>query len=340
MKFVNRVQEMQDLRGYFAQEPNALLFVYGPKSSGKSALLQKLVAELPPDRFVVNFMNLREVLIYDFNTFLDTFFPKTLYGKVKDVADGVTFNIGFFGLNVEDEKLVKQNPFKVMGDKLRAACARGKQPVIVLDEIQILKNIYVNSTRYLLDELFNLFVSLTKTGNVAHVVVATSDSYFIEELYNHAKLKKTMELYLIDHLSRAAVADWLAEEGLSASESELVWQHLGGCPWEIQQLLKGRGRYDTLEEACAFFVHDEYGKLVDYVFNMEPRKEKMLRTVIEKIVKDGDCHITDLPEKAAGAELLKEMVAHDFWFYRIDQQRILANSQSLYRAFEKLVGNP
>lgn len=337
MKFVNRQSEMQYVTSYLSREPNSLLFIYGPKSSGKSVLLQKIVGDLPADRFIVNFMNLREVLIYDFTTFLDTFFPKTLYGKVKDVADGVTFNIGFFGLNVDDEKIVKQNPFKVMGDKLRAACARGKQPVIVLDEIQILKNIYVNSTRYLLDELFNLFVSLTKTGHVAHVVVATSDSYFIEELYNHAKLKKTMELYLVDHLSQSAVSEWLTGEGLTASDIDMVWHYLGGCPWEIQQFLQKRDRYDTLEEACIFFVNDEYGKLVDYAFKMESHKEKILHAVIEKIVKDGYCSIGDMPEKEAGAELLKGMVAHDFWFYRTDQQKILANSQSLFRAFEKFI---
>ncbi len=40
-----------------------------------------------------------------------------------------------------------------MGDKLRSSQMRGKRPVIVLDEIQLLKHIYVNSSRYLIDEL-------------------------------------------------------------------------------------------------------------------------------------------------------------------------------------------
>ncbi len=126
MQFINRLTEIGFLHQHLASEPNALLCVYGPKSSGKSVLLQKIAANLPAEHFSVNFMNLREVLIYDFTTFLGTFFPKTLYGKVKDIAEGVTFNIGFFGLNVDDEKIVQQNPFKVMGEKLRAARARGK----------------------------------------------------------------------------------------------------------------------------------------------------------------------------------------------------------------------
>jgi len=35
MKFVNRQAEISYLFHYFTSEPNALLFVYGPKSSGK-----------------------------------------------------------------------------------------------------------------------------------------------------------------------------------------------------------------------------------------------------------------------------------------------------------------
>ncbi len=36
-------------------------------------------------------------------------------------------------------------------------------------------------------------------------------------------------------------------------------------------------------------------------------------------------------------ELLRTMVAHDFWFYKTDEQKITANSQSLYWAFEKML---
>jgi len=70
MKFINRQTEIAFLSKYFVSEPNSLLFVYGPKSSGKSVLLTKVVNELDQETFTINFMNLREVLIYDFKTFL------------------------------------------------------------------------------------------------------------------------------------------------------------------------------------------------------------------------------------------------------------------------------
>ena len=70
------------------------------------------------------------------------------------------------------------------------------------------------ANRHLIDELFNLFIGLTKGySHVAHVILLTSDSYYIEEVYNNAKLNKTAEFYLLDHLSRKDVEAWLRTEG-------------------------------------------------------------------------------------------------------------------------------
>ncbi|MCD6363040.1 MAG: ATP-binding protein, partial [Synergistetes bacterium] len=38
MKFWNREKEIKWLKKYLQTEPNAILFIYGPKSSGKSTL--------------------------------------------------------------------------------------------------------------------------------------------------------------------------------------------------------------------------------------------------------------------------------------------------------------
>jgi uncharacterized protein len=339
MKFINRTKEMADLKAYFTQEPNALLFVYGPKSSGKSTLLQKMVTELPHDQFTINFMNLREVLIYDFRTFLESFFPKTLYGKVKDVADGVTFNIGFFGLDVDDEKLAKHNPFKVMGEKLRSAHARGTQPILIVDEIQLLKNIYVNSTRYLLDELFNLFVSLTKTAHVAHVVLATSDSYFIEDLYHNVKLAQAAKFYCVDHFSHERVREWLSAEQWTEAEIETLWNSLEGSPWEIQEVLLQRQQGKSVEEACQSFINAKYAQIADYLFRLEADKESVFYQVLEDIIHTGYCRLADITDKTTGRALLKEMVAQDFWFYRVEEQTIVANAKSYVWAFKKLINH-
>ncbi len=337
MKFVNRQSEITFLHHHFASEPNSLLFVYGPKSSGKSTLLDKVVHELNTKHYAVNFLDLRGVLIYDFQSFLGVFFPKNIKESAKDIIEGISINIGFFAIKASDDPLLKKNAFKVMEDKLIAAKKRGLTPIIILDEIQSLKDIYVNNERYLVDELLNLFVRLTKVSHTAHVVLATSDSYFIEEIYHNARLKKASMFYFVDHLDKHSVMEWLTHEQFSKHEIETVWRYIGGCPWEIQEIITKRQQYKMIEEACLFFVNDEYGKIFDYVFRMERQKENVFYSVIEKIVKDGYCHIANITDRDIGFELIKQMVAHDFWFYRVDEQKISANSKSIYWAFEKML---
>jgi len=58
MKFVNRQAEIAYLFHYFTSEPNALLFVYGPKSSGKTTLLNQVIMQLEENQYVINFLDL------------------------------------------------------------------------------------------------------------------------------------------------------------------------------------------------------------------------------------------------------------------------------------------
>jgi len=338
MKFINRETEIKYLHNHFNSEPNSLLFLYGPKSSGKSTLLSKVVNELDTRKYVINFLDLREMLIFDFNSFLDRFFPKTLYGKVQDIADGITFNIGFFGINLKnDEKLLSQNPFKLMGDKLRSAKEKNKQPIIILDEIQLLKNIYINEERYLIDELFNLFIRLTKVTHTAHIILSTSDSYFIEEIYNSAKLMQTSDFFFVDHFDKSTVLSWMKSEKLSHEEIENVWYYLGGSPWEINELLTKKKKGSKVIDICNFFVDEKYGKIYEFVRKMKKNDKTVFYDVILKMVKNQFCQPDSISNNKILDSLLSIMIAHDFWFYKVNEQKITANSQSLLRAFERMI---
>ncbi len=46
--FINREKEMAELRNYLEGRPNSILFLYGPKSSGKTTLMYRLF-EQPVD---------------------------------------------------------------------------------------------------------------------------------------------------------------------------------------------------------------------------------------------------------------------------------------------------
>ena len=46
MRFWDREKEVKDLKAHIESEPNSILFVYGPKSSGKSILAMKIMEDM------------------------------------------------------------------------------------------------------------------------------------------------------------------------------------------------------------------------------------------------------------------------------------------------------
>ena len=62
------------MKHYLQTEPNAILFVYGPKSSGKTTLLMKVVEDLPKEKFIYYWFDLREKLIVGYESVVELFF--------------------------------------------------------------------------------------------------------------------------------------------------------------------------------------------------------------------------------------------------------------------------
>lgn len=335
--FINRQKEIKFLKNWVEEEPNSLLFVYGPKSSGKTTLIKEVIDKhLNTKKISVNYMNLRGILLYNFESFLESFFVKTKTEKIKDLLGGVSINIPYFKVGLNDEALFKKNPFRIMEGQLTKAQKKGLQPVLIIDEIQNLKNIYMNGERLLLDQLFNLFVRLTKSIHVAHVILLTSDSYFVEEIYQNARLSKTTTYFFINHLEKNAVREWLLEEKLGENSIATIWKYLGGSPWEITQCLRLLKQGQNVNEVCQNIIQNLRGQLAHYIFrNFQEDEENTINQVHQNIIKKSYCNIQDLKGLNI-IPILQKMVDQNFWFYKTDEQKILANSESIRWAMKRL----
>jgi len=273
LKFWDREKEIGDLKRYLQSEPNAILFVYGPKSSGKSTLLMKVTEELG-EVFAVYWYDLREELVSGYESVLEIFFK---------------------------ERGWKENPFAYMRRELERELEKGKRPVIVFDELQRLKGVYMNSPnnqRSLVDELFNFFVRVTKVLHLAHVLVMTSDTFFIEEVYASSALKNTSEYYLVDYFDDETAFKVLINEGLSEEEARYAAEWIGGVPWMMERVLSNGNVREKIEEL--FIVHkgklrefllrcDEYEKVVEVLKGLLEGREVLNREnlkVIEKMARE------------------------------------------------------
>ena len=73
--FINRQNELDYLRGYIADRPESILFLHGPKSSGKTTLLYRFIGQAAKEeKLDIKFFNLRKILLINYKDFLQVFF--------------------------------------------------------------------------------------------------------------------------------------------------------------------------------------------------------------------------------------------------------------------------
>ena len=199
--------------------------------------------------FNIKQFNLRKILITNYSDFIQAFFETDFSKKTKDVKKKREYNLKFFKLSKEVKKSLENktlDQFVVMEKELIKISNKGKRPVIVIDELQALEDVYINGQRELLKELFNFFVSITKESHLCHVIIASSDGYFLNRIYNDSKLTKTSSFLEVDYLNQQDTIEWLSHlkenssitaYTLSDSQIGTVWKYLGGSAWEISKLL-------------------------------------------------------------------------------------------------------
>jgi len=236
--FVDREEDIEFFVDWFNEVPQRILFVYGPKSSGKTTVIEyvvekRLLAEKEwwvKSKYWVKYLNLRRRLISSYESFLQAFvFPEDVYGR--EIEKDVRISLKFFSIErrkLEEIKRRERDLFEELMELIREK-GTGKRCVLIIDEIQKLRDVYINGERELLNEFLNFCVSLTKETHLCHVVILTSNTVFIERMYNDAKLAETSDFKKIGHLKIEKVVEWLRAEGFGEKEIELVWEYYGGA---------------------------------------------------------------------------------------------------------------
>lgn len=245
--FVNRENEIAYLQNWINAKPENILFLYGPKSSGKTTLIYRFIEHnLSAGQYDIKHFNLRELLLINYESFLRAFFEVKSSEQVKETRQ---YDLKVFKLSVETIKGLESrviDPFTVMKRELEKITKKGKRPVIIIDELQALDEIYFNGGRELLKEMFNFFVALTKESHLCHVIIASSDGYFINCIYHDSKLKKTSRLMEVDYIGYEDVMDWLSNLDayskidhflLADNQKQAIWDFFGGSCWEISDFL-------------------------------------------------------------------------------------------------------
>ncbi|MGD2089959.1 MAG: ATP-binding protein [Candidatus Aminicenantes bacterium] len=292
--FINREDELRDLRTFIDKEPSEILFLHGPKSSGKTTLLYKFFDQIQEEQKLdIKFVNLRETFTDVYEDFLKAFFQVERKGEKTATLES-DINVGFFKISSSIEKKIREkrvDPFKVMKAEFQALREKGIKPVLIIDELQALDKIYINNDkdRQLITALFNFFVAMAKERHIAHIMIASSDGYFLHTVYTDSRLKQTSEFYQVDFLPKEDVMEWLlnlekyskiTDYTLTKEEAGKIWDTVGGSMWEIQQLLSQL--FDNSLDKVLNLHKKKMQGIISYYIGADDKKEKILRLFLKK----------------------------------------------------------
>ncbi len=170
---------------------------------------------------------------------------EVLFGRQEKVEDVFAFLEEYFGAMVEE----------------------GVRPVLVLDEMQTIKDVVNAAGRPVLGRLFNFMVRLTKETHLCHCLCATSDCLFIEDVYSNARLEGRAEYFLVDDLRMEDAFRVYEEFGFE--DKELVWDYIGGKLGDMVKLFERKKVGLGEKEALEAMEKDEKTRLSDFLEKIE-----------------------------------------------------------------------
>ncbi|MFA4669790.1 ATP-binding protein [Pyrococcus kukulkanii] len=306
--FFNREKELEELGRLIKSEPNLITFVYGPINSGKTSLMLEFTKRVKEEH-VPFYINLRRSPVASYDDFLEILFSIDFDDRIKteDIASlAISMTGELFGIPIPGEILERirrdkkpRNAFEYVARVLEDVKRKGKIPILILDELQVIKDLKVNGP--LIYELFNFFIHLAKEVHLSHVFVVTSDTLFIEKVYNETMLQGRSRYFLVDDFDKETAIEFLRENGFTKKESELVWSYIGGKPALLVEAVNNKGRLREWLETML--------RLSTYRVKALLREKEEYREVLKKFIED-----KEIPFEGYIEEEIRELIQANILF--------------------------
>jgi AAA+ ATPase superfamily predicted ATPase len=344
--FVDREEEVEFLKEYFEDNPRRILFIYGPKSTGKTTLIEYLIEnELNDKEYWINYLNLRRTLISNYENFIYSFFEEADEETTTEVNR--TYDLKLFKLEAKTLKKVKERRINLFAELIRQFESIDKKKLFIIDEIQTLEDIYINGDKELLKEFLNFCVSLTKETHLSHVVILTSNTIFLNKIYNDSKLKITSDFKLIKHPNEIVSKKLLEDMGYNKAQVKLIIEYFGTTIAFLLKVYTYVKPSDSIEELKDFLDKEKLdAKMqIDEIltntkkYNLPEVVDEEFTEIAREITKEGffDYENKDRKIKQKLLPIIEILCEKEILFFDPQTGIITPNSRIYLKAMENIM---
>ncbi len=269
IEFHDRERETKEITDILDSEPSLITFVYGPINSGKTALINHLIDQLPED-YAPFYINLRGRFITGYEDFLGVLFEIDEGGAIDNISEyatsalkdlkivsGIPIPINLFQ-QIFGKKDKSKDMFRYI-ERFFTDISEKRVPVLIIDELQVIGDMEIDG--HLIYKLFNFFVRLTKELHLAHVFVVTSDSLFIERVYSEAMLSERCKYLPVDDFDYETTMTFLDHYGFDMHEKEIAWHYVGGKPVSLVRLINEKRSEKKIEDVAGSMLKLRTGEI-------------------------------------------------------------------------------
>ena len=179
-------------------------------------------------------------------------------------------------------------------------------------------------------------MSLTKELHISHVAIISSNTVFIDKIYNDAKLKLTSEFYKVDHLPFEVVHDWLTSEGFKKNDIDMIYYYLGGCIPLLQKLKRNIGEFKNLKEYLEhqqWLAYTEIMHFMNFSGKVSKEDRKIFEDIASSIVKNGYF----IPDSDKYTRFIDTFASAEILFFDPLSLKVVVNNRLYEKAMELLV---
>ncbi len=258
-RFWEREEEYALLREFLSDpNPGVPLVVFGPKGSGKSTLVKKVLKDLQRE-----YKDLwkREVHVFDYKhrdfsqygiiqDIYKRFVPKKKIPRFSDFEELLLY-LFYEYYNEEDKDAVE----KIMENIQK----NHSSPIIVLDNLSILSKSYNSRIFYYYDyddyyydgfyvydfyeyhyprSYMGFFEVIMKLAEIAHVVITASQNLVLHVLFGENPILNGIRYLELDYFDDDKAYDILVSEGMKKGDARYFTKTVGGIPFAMDEALR------------------------------------------------------------------------------------------------------